>query len=269
METSKPTEKEYKKWLKTRFGINFRVRKYNKLTYDENVKKIKKIVKNSDFWEELSKNIKNQNYDEEYQSLTGEPGEYYLWRTPNESPPKLHKKPYESLILKTFRKNVLNNSHWPQPPEGGWILPENWFNKINDITRTSLVVKYLDGIDFMLEKIKDLCTKNNMDYECTFEAKEVGYYAAHIHIKFNLPKWVLGKPGITISEIQITTQLQEVIRKLLHNYYKKNRRKIKSTETEMWQWKYDTEEFTVNYLGHILHYAEGAIMKIRKKKRFK
>jgi hypothetical protein len=64
-------------------------------------------------------------------------------------------------------------------------------------------------------------------------------------------------------EIQITTQLQEVIRRLLHEYYEEKRTE-KATD-EKWQWNYRSEEFSTNYLGHILHYVEGMIMDIREK----
>ncbi len=66
-------------------------------------------------------------------------------------------------------------------------------------------------------------------------------------------------------EIQITTQLPEVIRKLMHKYYEEKRSKL-NTNTK-WQWDYKSNEFSLNYLGHILHYIEGMIMEIREKQR--
>jgi len=65
-------------------------------------------------------------------------------------------------------------------------------------------------------------------------------------------------------ELQITTQLQEVIRKLLHNYYEERRIRLKEEDLK-WQWDYRSDEFATNYLGHILHYIEGMIMDIREK----
>ena len=63
-------------------------------------------------------------------------------------------------------------------------------------------------------------------------------------------------------EIQITTQLQEVIKKLLHKYYEERRKRIEKPSVK-WQWDYKSDEFSTNYLGHILHYVEGMIMDIR------
>ena len=65
-------------------------------------------------------------------------------------------------------------------------------------------------------------------------------------------------------EIQITTQLQDVIRKLLHIYYEERRKKITEDDIK-WQWDYKSDEFVANYLGHILHYVEGMIMDVRSK----
>ena len=34
-----------------------------------------------------------------------------------------------------------------------------------------------------------------------------------------------------------------------------------------WQWDYKSDEFSANYLGHILHYVEGMIVEIREKQK--
>jgi hypothetical protein len=85
-------------------------------------------------------------------------------------------------LLKTFRKNILDNKNWPDEPGNGWIVPDNWYTKVNDIIRTLIIVKYLDGVDFVQERIGSLCDRH------------------------------------------LTTQLQEVIRKLLHKYYEDRRK---------------------------------------------
>jgi hypothetical protein len=56
--------------------------------------------------------------------------------------------------------------------------------------------------------------------------------------------------------------LQEVLRKLLHKYYEEKRKREKREDIS-WQWDYKSEEFAVNYLGHILHYIEGLILEVR------
>ena len=174
-----------------------------------------------------------------------------------------------SFLEKTFRKNIIQNKSWPKPPANGWMFPTNCYSRVNDIIRTLITVKYLDGVDFIADKIKLLSNQNKLDYEIYLEAREEGYYAAHQYVtkEFEIPKidWDTEKIDFSI-EIQITTQLQEIIRGLLHKYYGERRKRI-SKEDIKWQCDYKGDEFTANYLGHILHYVEGMIMEIRDKQK--
>jgi len=250
---------EYKKWLKKEHRIDISNRTITH--YGSVTNKIKQDMGKSDFWIQLTENLKE--YDSEYLLKTK-----YRLLIP-ESKPELHVKTFDSFLLKTFRKNILENKQFPDEPKGGWILPDNWYCKINDIIRTSLAVKYLDGVEFMIDKINSLCEQHNMPCEYNLEAKEEGYYAAHVYIKqeFEVPKVTWDTEMINVLiEIQITTELQEVIRRLLHKYYEKRREKEKEMDIK-WQWDYKSDEFATNYLGHILHYVEGMIMEIRDKQK--
>ncbi len=98
----------------------------------------------------------------------------------------------------------------------------------------------------------------------TWEAREEGYYAGHVYVmhQFEIPKYPFDTEIFaTKVEIQITTQLQEIIRQLLHQYYEENRKA--TDKNENWQWQYKSNEFSANYLGHILHYLEGMIVEVR------
>ena len=113
-----------------------------------------------------------------------------------------------------------------------------------------------------------MCKECKVKCKVDFEAKEEGYYAAHMYVtnKFEIPKMGLGTEFVNVRiEFQITTQLQEVIIKLLHKYYEKRRKQEKLIENIKWQWDYKSDEFATNYLGHILHYIEGMIMERREK----
>lgn len=251
---------EYKKWLKEELSISLdkRIENY----YQKVTTYIKNDLKESDLWKVLIENIKE--YNDEYR-LKNKGYELLL-----ESPEliELMIKPYDSLVDKSFRKNILNNKNYANPPAGEWILPDNWFSRINDIVRTTIVVKYLDGVEFIIERLKDYfekeCRKRCKSY---LEAREEGYYAAHFYFKheFEVPSVDIDTEFVEISiEIQITTQLQELIRLLLHKYYEEKRLKSPE-EIRKWQWDYKSNEFATNYLGHILHYIEGMIMGIREK----
>ena len=261
MTNKKPKDiAEYKKWLKEKHKIEIsdKTQKY----YDSVTNIIKLDLEKSVFWIQLIKNLRE--YDGEYLVKTG-----YPLLIP-EVKPELYTKPFDSFLLKTFRKNILDNRHWPNKPEGGWIFPSNWYSMINDIIRTLFVVKYLDGVEFMINKVKPLCEQHGAECKVFLEATEEGYYAAHLYTKqeFEIPRvtWDTEKVDVSI-EIQLTTQLQEVIRKLLHKYYEDRRRRIRKEEDTKWQWNYRNDEFVANYLGHILHYVEGMIMEIREKQK--
>jgi hypothetical protein len=262
MGNKKPkTISEYQRWLKEVHDSD--VAEIHKNHYEHVASKINYDFAKSKIWRDIKKNLKE--FNDEYLLGTG----YDLLLST--SMPELDIKSYKSFFLKTFRKNVIENDRWPEEPEEGWYLPSNWYSKINDIVRTCFVTKYLDGVEFTIDKINFLCSQHNLDSIISYEAREEGYYAAHLNIlhEFEILKIPFGTEKTFISiELQITTQLQEVIRRLLHKYYEERRKKARE-ETQKWQWLYKSEEFSANYLGHILHYVEGMIVDIREKQRKK
>jgi len=261
MTNKKPKDiDEYKKWLKEKHKIEISNR--TQIYYESVVNRIKLDFEKSDFWIQLTENLKE--YDGEYLTKSG-----YSLLTAGFKP-ELYIKPFDSFFLKTFRKNIIENKCWPDEPKCRWIFPNNWYSRINDIIRTLFEVKYLDGVEFMINKIKSICEKSDTKCKVFFEATEEGYYAAHLYTKqkFEIPKVNWDTELIDVSfEIQITTQLQEIIRKLLHKYYEDSRKKIENEESIKWQWNYKSDEFVANYLGHILHCVEGMIMEIREKQK--
>ena len=251
---------EYKDWLRKSQEVEV---SQKTVSYYENVaNRIKVDFEKSPFWTSLlTRNLRE--YHDEYISATSYP-------LLMDFSPILLIKPFDSCLLKSFRKNVTDNKKWPEEPEGGWILPRNWFSRVNDILRTLLIVKYLDGVEFVANKLKSYCTDHGTECQDFLEAREDGYYAAHLYLKrrFEIPKVDWDTEQIDVSvEVQVTTQLQEVIRKLLHRYYEQQRGKAKGQKK--WQWDYGSDEFAANYLGHILHYIEGMIMDVREKQQEK
>lgn len=178
--------------------------------------------------------------------------------------PEVVTKSYGSFVLKTFRKNVLENAAWPEPPVDGWVEPPRWIYKVNDVVRTLLLVKYLDGVSVLAGKVSELASAHGIPCTTSLEATTEGYYAAHLTLRptFRLPSldFSLATEAVSV-EIQISTQLQEAIRDLLHKHYEVRRKLVPSSRP--WQWDYKSEEFSTNYLGHVLHYVEGKIVEVR------
>jgi hypothetical protein len=256
---TKPSYEEYEKWLQDERGIE--INNIIRNNYESVSMKMKAQFESSKFWVDLTNDLKK--LDQKYYIQTKG---YNLFM--NTVAPEISKKTFDSFLLKTYRKNILDNKNWPNEPVDGWILPTDWYSRINDIIRTLFVVKYIDGVQYMINELGTHCKQCDLLPETHFEAREEGYYAAHLYIrqKFEIPNIEWDTEIIDVSiEIQVTTQLQDVIRRLLHKYYEENRGKFDRDNN--WQWNYKSDEFAANYLGHILHYVEGMIVEIRDKER--
>ena len=181
-------------------------------------------------------------------------------------------KDWGSFISKVWRKNVVQNKKWKYEnwdsntcqPDGGWITPHNWFQRIHDIVRTRIIVIFFDGVGFLLENMCNHFQERDCLIEPDWEAREEGYYAAHLNIyrDYTYPIGLTTQTQNISVEIQITTQMKDVISTLTHKYYERKRETLELPDTK-WQWDYNSEEFSPNYLGHMLHYIEGAVMQIR------
>ena len=258
LEDKPATVEHYTWWLRERHNVDFPRAEAH---YDSVTRKICADVEASPCWQAIIADLRRM--DQEYLVNTT-----YNLLVEGSLTPQLLTKPFGSFIVKTFRQNILDNPRWPDEPAAtGWILPPSWFEQINDIVRSLLVVKYLDGVTFAADQIFKIA--KNLDTTCSTElkARDEGYYAAHLYfpVSCEIPRenWDTEKANILV-EIQITTQVQEVIRKLLHTYYEE-RRITREQESAVWQWNYKSPEFSANYLGHVLHYVEGMIMDIREK----
>ena len=254
----RPTDLEkYEKWLKEELG--YRIDAKVKRRYETVRLLVRSGFEQTYFWKCLKKELEES--EAAYRLKTN--GYFLLMIKPEEL--DLDIKGFDSFFLKTGRRNAFENKNWPSEPDGGWVTPENWFSKIDDIVRTMVVVKYLDGVELLAVKLKQICDSSGLTSKIDLEASEEGYYAAHLYLEkeYSIPTLEFDNEKVNIKvEIQITTQLQEAINKLTHKYYEERRRKVKSSDSK-WQWRYESDEFIPNYLGHILHYIEGMIMEVR------
>ena len=180
--------------------------------------------------------------------------------------PELNAKSWESFWDKTYRINVLDNTRWPAAPNRGWVLPDTWFTRIGDIVRTRVVVRYLDGMEIVAAALRRLAATNTLTARSDRVAKEEGYYATHLDLSFpvTVPSVLDTERLPTSVEIQIATELQENIYVLAHGSYAASRLAARSDE---WRWDYTRSDFAANYLGHVLHYLEGMIMRLRQEQR--
>ncbi|MDD4924655.1 MAG: hypothetical protein PHF74_07500 [Dehalococcoidales bacterium] len=156
--TDKPTYNDYKVWLLKECGVA--ITEDTHYLYDDNIKAIKAQLENSPFWKELCNNLKAYN-----QACYSDYG-YNLFNTLNI--PEIKDKEFSSFLEKTYRLNILRNDNYPKPHVlyKEWIVPSNWFEKVNDCIRTTFIVTYLDGVTFFKEKLQELCKKTGNSFHC-------------------------------------------------------------------------------------------------------
>jgi hypothetical protein len=252
-ELEKPDRDDYGDWLKRAHGVTLAA---EKMRYESAGSKALLDMRESPFWVELCSHLTD--IDDAYYAKTG----YKLFAATPAA--ELVLKPWESFLLKTYRKNVLGNEAWPEPPTKGWLLPDTWFSEVHDIVRGLLVVKYLDGVEWLIHNMRERSAASDVPLTVDMEARDEGYYAAHTYFTVNVDVPTSGweaKATPLTAEVQVTTQLQETIRRLTHRYYEG--RRVAEPSDEKWQWAYRGPEFVPNYLGHILHFVEGMIMEVR------
>lgn len=221
---------------------------------------VKYRFENSAAWNKLIQEL--HNYESEYRR--SHDGYELLMKDPEDIRWSISIKEWGDFVSKVWRKNVVENEQWDSGPDESWITPLNWFEKTSDIVRGTIVVKYFDGVGFLLDRMCTLFREYGCDCEPDWKAREEGYYAAHLNVigEYELLFGLETQKKRISVEIQITTQIKDVIRELTHKYYERRRMKL-SAPDEKWQWNYKSAEFAPNYIGHILHYIEGTIMEIR------
>lgn len=248
-------EAEYRDWLWEKHGVS--ITADVKASYEGTSEQIAREFKKSQFWKSLPGRLQELNAAHKVERgvpLLGTPG----------STPDVDIKSWSSFWEKTYRLNVHRNRRWPGAPQRGWVLPETWFSQVSDIVRTKFIVRYLDGMAFVSEQLARAAAGAGLDSKLGRIAKVEGYYATHVDIEFP----IVVSTGIDLAtlgsrvEIQVTTELQENIYDLAHRQYA-SRRSANLDEGYSWQWNYRSDEFASNYLGHVLHYLEGMIMRLR------
>lgn len=254
----KPTKEQYETWLEQKTGIRLDVNL--QFYYVTCQHEIKTNLEKSALWLEIIRTLREIN-----DQYFIDNDERLIASIDNI---QIKEKPWESLIDKTFRKNVLYNDNWPNPPGNEWITPINSFTNIQDILRTIIIVKYLDGVEMVVKKLETICDNHKAIPSCDFEAKPEGYYAAHFYFHYDLqirqPNSFENVSASVPIEVQITTQLKEVVKSVLWEFYGAERSR-ESSQEKIWQWQWDSNEFAANYLGHILHYVDGMIVGVRNK----
>ena len=230
----------------------------------------------SDFWQTLKARIEQWNL-----SFATQHDGYKLFE---ETPPldEITTKPFESVLDKSLRWNVLNNDNWDGPPKKlvekaradedpdsddpqWWYGPHNWLQNFPDIFRIRLIPTYMDGVRYLADKLKELANETTQDPPgLRFRHSNDGYHAVHVSLQHKLDIFDHDNSDpdrVTVHlEIQVTTTIQATISRMLHDVYADWRLHEPPLD---WAWNYRDSAFSVNYLGSTLHYLEGMIVAAR------
>lgn len=194
--------------------------------------------------------------------LTGDP-ELLFYPADFPDDLRLKIKPFGSVMEKLHRRNVLHNKKWPAPPPKGALPAERIYVDVDDLLRTRLVCRYLDGPKYVCEQLKAFCDTKGIESNYRELSTDAGYYAWHFY--FRVPAVILlagaaEKQEIWV-EIQFTTQLAEVITSLTHALYQS--RRADGELIKHWKWIAASPQFRSAFLGHGLHLLEGMIQSFR------
>jgi hypothetical protein len=248
--------KRYIQWIESRF--DYSVSNFGEVDLQSVASGLKKSVLRSSFWPRLCQQMESVDRRFRY-DVGSELFEKLI-------PPQITQKSFGSFLRKTHRFNVSINTNWPEAPDLGWVSPGNWFGKINDIVRTKIVVRQTDGAIFLANWLENLAADSGLRATVNYHADDDGYYGIHIYLF--MPTKVLRKStGKMVDivgqlEIQVITQLHETIRQLLHQSYRRKRNSLPDAGRP-WQWRYRSDEFALQFIGHGLQNIDGLISRFR------
>ncbi len=177
-------------------------------------------------------------------------------------------KPYQSLLNKVYRINCINNRRFPDRPDKGFVDYSSMYEheNMNDLLRARLVCKYMDGPKFVASALASFCKERCIKSKYYSMNNDLGYYAWHFY--FRIPVEIMVNEGVEEKciwfELQLTTQLSELITGLTHGLYEGRRSTQPSNHTDQkWRWEPRSQLFRSAYLGHTLHLLEGVIQTFR------
>jgi hypothetical protein len=247
---------EYRLWALKTLGLNLTDVRLARI-YDTNVNNVLTLVTQHPFFVGFS--AEAARWGDFYHSKTN--SDLFL----GSPEPHLIVKPFRSVEEKTYRINVLRNSDFPGAPPGGWVDQTNLYSRLNDLVRGMLICRFADAPEFVTTQILDYAGSFGLANRGYSQEREDGYYAFHSYVTFEAElfdaDWNAAPTAVEV-EIQITTQLQEVLRNLTHPLYE--RRRLQSDDgLGKWKWDFTSTRFRFAYLSHTLHLLESMILESR------
>ena len=134
---------------------------------------------------------------------------------------------------------------------------------LNDIVRTRVACRYIDGVEFLARKFMEVGEETNCNSKLSREGRIEGYFAQHITFEQSVILRLAGHEQIAtvICEIQLASELATRIWDASHPLYEDAR--MQRNAPAEWQWKPTDPRFIANQLGHMIHLADGLLVQLR------
>ena len=143
--------------------------------------------------------------------------------------------------------------------------PLKLYEEIDDLVRTRIVCKYMDGPEFVCQELENYCKDADLEFNYREKSTDAGYYAWHFYFRSQVELMLDGEVRAYAMwvEVQLSTQLAEVITSLTHDLYEERREDGADIKNGGWNWDASSQRFRSAYLGHGLHLLEGVIQTFR------
>jgi ppGpp synthetase/RelA/SpoT-type nucleotidyltranferase len=168
-------------------------------------------------------------------------------------------KSAESIEDKLFRRCTTDKEYLQKAIEkSGPPIPQ-----IEDLVRTRIPCRYIDGVDFLATKLFDLAAEMHLAPERRRKGSIEGYFAQHILLQQEVIYRSGGQGTIAkiVCEIQIASDMATHMWEASHPLYEDVRGD--RADPEDWQWKPTDPRFLSNQLGHMIHLADGLLVQLR------
>lgn len=143
-------------------------------------------------------------------------------------------------------------------PPGGPPVP-----LLDDLVRTRINCKFLDGVEYLGKVLFHLAEEMNLNPGRDRKGRIEGYYAQHITFEGDVFFRMGGSssPVRITCEIQLATDLSTRIWEATHPIYEETR--DTDEEPADWQWDPNDVRFVSRQLGHMIHLADGLLVRLR------
>lgn len=143
-------------------------------------------------------------------------------------------------------------------PSDGPAIP-----RLDDLVRTRVECRYLDGVEFFASKLENLAISFNAAPKRQRQGKLVGYFAQHLYFDSDVYFRFAGAslPARITCEVQVATELSTRIWDATHSLYEQWREN--DEKPDEWQWSPNDPRFLGRQLGHMIHLADGILVQLR------